>query len=87
MLRADAGFLLIQGGRDVSGAPDAARAVNDLFAGAGRCNLTYWEFPGYDHGMNDRDGNERLADVLAQAGAWLAAQLSADREPDPCMRN
>jgi hypothetical protein len=87
MLRADAGFLLIQGGRDVSGAPDAARAVNDLFAGPGRCNLTYWEFPGYDHGLNDRDGNERLSDVLAQSGAWLAAQLSTDREPDPCMRD
>lgn len=79
MLRADTSFLLLQGGGDVWGAPNVARATNDLFAQAGRCNLTYWEFPGYDHGMNDKNGNARLADVLTQANSWLAAQLNTDR--------
>lgn len=79
MLRADTSFLLLQGGRDVSGAPNVSRATTDLFAQAGRCNLTYWEFPGYDHGMNDSAGNSHLSDVLTQANRWLAGQLNADR--------
>ncbi len=86
MLRADTGFLLIQGGRDASGSVGVARAVNDLFAEAERCNLTYWEFPAFDHGMTDPDGGSRMAEVLAQADGWLAAQLAVDRAGRPCMQ-
>lgn len=78
MLRADTSFLLIQGGRDASGAVNVARAVSDQFSEAGRCNLTYWELPGLDHGMADANGTSRMADVLSQAHFWLSANIAAD---------
>lgn len=78
MLRADTRFLLIQGGRDVSGLPDVARSVSDMFAEARRCNLTYWELPGLDHGMVDANGNTRMTDILSQAHFWLNANIAAD---------
>lgn len=78
MLRANAGFLLIQGGRDGSGAANVARTVSDLFAKAGRCNLTYWEFPAFDHGMVDVSGNAHMAEVLSQASSWLNARMDAN---------
>lgn len=77
MLRADAGFLLIQGGRDGSGAASVARAVSDLFAKAGRCNLTYWEFPAFDHSMVDASGSAHMAEVLSQASSWLESRMGA----------
>lgn len=86
MLRAETAFLLIQGGNDPSSPIETARATNDLFAAAGRCNLTYWEFPGYDHAMGDANGNAHMADVLAQSKAWLDAQLSSNGSDIPCMR-
>lgn len=86
MLRTDTSFLLIQGGKDASGAVDVARAVSDLFSEAGRCNLTYWEFPAYDHGMTDENGGFRMPDVLMQSNSWLAAQLPVERAEIPCMR-
>lgn len=85
MLRSDAAFLLIQGGRDVSGPAAAARAAADLFAAAGRCNLTYWEFPGLDHGMTDADGHARMPGVLSQAASWLRDRMAQDA-PAPCMK-
>lgn len=78
MLRADTGFLLIQGGRDGSGAANVARAVSDLFAKVGRCNLTYWEFPAFDHGMVDAGGGAHMAEVLSQASSWLNARMDAN---------
>lgn len=78
MLRANTSFLLIQGGRDASGAVDVARAVNDQFTEAGRCNLTYWELPGLDHGMVDAEGNTRMEGILSQAHFWLDTQIAAD---------
>lgn len=86
MLRADTSFLLIHGGRDASGSVDVARAVSDLFTEAGRCNLTYWEFPAFDHGMTDPNGSARMLDVLMQSNDWLAARLQVDRASIPCMR-
>lgn len=75
MLRADTEFLLIQGARDASTSVNTARMVSDLFAKAGRCNLTYWEFPAFDHGMVDAAGKSHMADVLSQAALWLNARL------------
>jgi len=86
MLRTDTSFLLIQGGRDASGAVDVARTVSDLFTEAGRCNLTYWEFPAFDHGMTDTNGAAQMSYVLMQSNDWLAAQLSVDRAGISCMR-
>lgn len=84
MLRSDAAFLLIQGGNDPSSPVSAARATSDLFADAGRCNLTYWEFPGLNHGMADASGNGRMAEVLSQAAAWLRERNAANVHAD-CM--
>lgn len=78
MLRADTDFLLIQGGRDRAGASNVARAVGDLFASAGRCNLTYWEFPAFDHGMIDANGNAHMIEVLSQASLWLASRTATN---------
>lgn len=78
MLRANTSFLLIQGGRDASGAVDVARAVSDQFSEAGRCNLTYWELPGLDHGMVDANGNTRMTNILNQAHFWLNSNIAAD---------
>lgn len=77
MLRADTDFLLIQGGRDGAGPANVARAVGDLFAAAGRCNLTYWEFPALDHGLIDANGNAHLTEVLSQASLWLDWRMAA----------
>lgn len=84
MLRSDIAFLLIQGGNDPSSPVDAARVTNDLFASAGRSNLTYWEFPGFDHGMADASGNGRIVEVLSQAATWLRGQTLISSRAD-CM--
>jgi hypothetical protein len=79
MLVSPSAFLLIQGGEDVSVSVASARQVADRFAAAKRCNLTYWEFPSYDHGMIDADGNQRLGDVLMAAATWLNGRRADDR--------
>lgn len=84
MLRTDAALLLIQGGKDSSALASNARAVLDIFAKAQRCNLTYWEFSGYSHIMTDSDGQDRLADVLAQSANWLKLQLAQKRPATAC---
>lgn len=78
MLRADTDFLLIQGGRDTSTPVEMARIVTDRFSEAGRCNLTYWEFPGLDHGMTDMAGTSRMSEVFATAALWAEQQLSSN---------
>lgn len=72
MLRSGAPFLIIQGGRDSSSPVAAARATTDRFAAAGKCNLTYWEFPGLDHGMQAPDGRSHLPDIAAASAGWVA---------------
>lgn len=74
MLDADTNFLLIQGGRDPVPS-ELARAAADSFARAGRCNLTYWEFPAYDHGMTDGSGRSHLDNVSVQLVQWAQMTL------------
>lgn len=81
MLRSSAQLLLIQGGIDTSTPVSAARITLDMFAAAGRCNLTYWEFPAYDHLMTDSAGGSHMADVLSQAAVWVGTRLAADAAP------
>ena len=76
MLETAAPILLINGGRDSSSPVGTARAAVDLFGQKGRCNLTYWELPGLDHGMADASDVSHLTDVLDQAAAWLDLTLS-----------
>ncbi|WP_196778821.1 hypothetical protein [Lysobacter silvisoli] len=74
MLKADTQFLLIQGGRDAAPIVQAARAASDAYAKAGRCELTYWEFPGLDHAMKDGAGGDRMPEVLTEAHRWWLAK-------------
>jgi alpha-beta hydrolase superfamily lysophospholipase len=73
LLQALEPILVVQGDRDQSIA--SARALRDAFKDAGRCNLTYWEFPGLDHHMQDADGKPHIDDVLDRIGAWLRVQV------------
>jgi pimeloyl-ACP methyl ester carboxylesterase len=76
MLSSSSPFLIIQGGRDTSSPVAAARTTADRFAAAGKCNLTYWEFPGLDHGMRDPGGTSHLADIAAAMAGWVAGLRS-----------
>ncbi|MDR0253760.1 MAG: alpha/beta hydrolase [Brucellaceae bacterium] len=84
MLKSDAALLLIQGSADTSTPVSNARMTLDEFEKAKRCNLTYWEFAGYGHGMQDTQGKSRMADVLAQANFWLRQQLAGEKPVISC---
>lgn len=84
MLQSDAALLLIQGSADTSTPVSNARMTLDMFEKAKRCNLTYWEFAGYSHGMQDAQGTSRMADVVAQAGFWLKQQLANGKPVVSC---
>lgn len=77
LLETESPILLIQGGRDTSGPVASARLTTDAFAGAGRCNLTYWEFPSLDHAMADPSGQSHMATIAAQAAAWIATPVTS----------
>lgn len=72
----DTPFLLIYGGRDAAPV-QGVRALADRFAEQGRCNLTWWEFPALDHGMNTPDGASRLTQIAHLAAAWAEHPLAA----------
>ncbi|MBJ3784609.1 alpha/beta hydrolase [Devosia sediminis] len=77
MLISTAPFLLIQGGLDTSSPPAASRPTLDAYAKAGACGLTYWEFPGLDHGMLTPAGKSRLDDVLSLAAQWVEQPMTS----------
>jgi pimeloyl-ACP methyl ester carboxylesterase len=77
LLRAKEPILIVQGERDESNPVMSARAVRDTFAAAGRSNLTYWEFPGYNHHMVDQVGVDHFYDVMAQISGWLKVKMEA----------
>ncbi|RWR31894.1 hypothetical protein D2T31_02705 [Sinirhodobacter populi] len=85
LLAAETEFLLIQGGRDTATPPELARMVADRFAADGRCNLTYWEFPGLDHGLGDTEGISGMAGILRQAAVWAQAKSRAGA-PSSCRK-
>lgn len=72
----DTPFLMIYGGRDPA-AGQSVRTLLDRFAGQARCNLTYWEFPGLDHGMVDPDGRPRMVDIARLAASWTQEPIRA----------
>lgn len=78
MLEAEGPFLQIQGGRDASSPPSASRRALEAFAERGSCALTYWEFPGLDHGLAAPDGTAYLPDIIAMAALWV------ENAPEPC---
>lgn len=80
LLAVETPILVVHGERDSSAPVAAARLARDGVRQAGRCNLTYWEFPGYDHQMRDRDGGAHIEEVLGRISGWLRRELAA---PDP----
>ena len=79
MLKIAAPMLLIQGTADTSLPLYDARAAVDIFTGAKRGNLTYWEKAGYSHGMVDAGGTNRLEEVLQEARFWVQSKLALDK--------
>lgn len=77
LLLTPAPVLLVQGALDKSSPVAAARAGRDLLDRAGKHDVTYREFPNYDHRMVDEHGVDHLDEVLRKVGAWL------NRRPDP----
>jgi pimeloyl-ACP methyl ester carboxylesterase len=75
LLRTTSSVLLVQGDRDSHAPVAIAREIRDEFQRAGRSNLTYWEFPGYDHAMQDEHGTSHLDEVMARISKWLTEQL------------
>jgi pimeloyl-ACP methyl ester carboxylesterase len=75
LLRTKSPILLVQGERDDHAPVAIARQIRDEFQHAGHSNLTYWEFPGYDHAMQDKHGTSHLDEVMAQISKWLTEQL------------
>ena len=75
LLRTKSPVLLVQGERDNHAPVAIARQIRDEFQRAGRNNFTYWEFPGYDHAMQDEHGTSHLDEVMAQISKWLTEQI------------
>ena len=75
LLTVEAPILLVQGETDQSGAAKVARAAYERYRQARRCNLTYWEFAGYDHQMLDAAGTSHIDEVMGRASGWLGRQL------------
>lgn len=70
-------ILIIQGGLDRSSPPATSRPTLEAFATAGKCNLTYVEFAGLDHGMLAPDGGTHLDTVAALAARWAQEPVGA----------
>lgn len=81
MMESDAPMLLIQGSADLSVPVSSARMAVALLEQNGRCNLTYWEEAGLDHGMVDGAGTSRMADMLDLSRHWI---LSRSGRPSVC---
>ncbi|MDB5424581.1 MAG: hypothetical protein JWQ29_1997, partial [Phenylobacterium sp.] len=81
-LKARAPLLAVQGRRDASNPVSSARAFRDAFAAQKRCNLTYWEYPDYDHAMTDAAGASHRPEVFTRISAWLRARLDGVPMPD-----
>ena len=82
LLSVRAPILIVHGERDRSGPVQIARKVRDEFQGAGRCNLTYWEFAGYDHQMQDAAGVSHVDEVMQRISRWLVAKVSTGPSED-----
>ncbi|WP_444938174.1 alpha/beta hydrolase family protein [Microbulbifer sp. JMSA002] len=67
--------LLIQGTEDKSSPVSSGRAARDAYTNAGRCELSYWEYPGYDHYMTDTDGVNHRREVFERVARWIENTL------------
>ncbi len=71
LLQSDAAVLLVHGTDDRNAPVATARATRDMFAEAGKRNLTYYEYQGYDHAMKDVAGIDHTTSVLHDISRWL----------------
>ena len=83
VLSVRAPILIVHGERDRSAPVQVARVVRDDFQRAGRCNLTYWELPGYDHQMEDSAGVSHIDEVMQRISGWLAKVGTSQSEGCP----
>jgi len=70
-------ILLVQGERDAHAPVAVAREIRDEFKNNNRRNLTYWEFAGYDHAMQDAQGVSHLAEVMSRISTWIRKDLTS----------
>ena len=78
LLQTDAPILFIHGTRDQFAPLSAARATQTMFIEAGKNNLVYREFEGYDHFMINEAGVDHREEVLGFMAAWLEENQRAD---------
>lgn len=69
-------LLLVQGGRDQFAPVQSGRVSRDTYAAANRCELTYWEYPDYDHFMTDAAGKNHREEVFDRIAGWVGKTLS-----------
>jgi len=81
LLKTESPILLIQGKQDSHAPVAVARQIRDDFQRAGHRNLTYWEFAGYDHTMQDSQGVSHLDEVMARISGWIGERLAQRQEP------
>jgi pimeloyl-ACP methyl ester carboxylesterase len=75
LLKTKSPVLMVQGGRDQSAPVSSGRAARDAYASAGRHEMTYLEYPDYDHHMKDAKGVSHQAEVFSQISGWLRSKL------------
>ena len=66
--------LLIHGVQDRSSPVSTARAGEAVLLASGKVNVTYHEYPDFDHGMLDAHGVSHMREAFSDAGAWLHDQ-------------
>ncbi len=74
LLQSNLPVLLVQGTRDSSAPVATARATQDMFIAAGKRNLTYREYEGYDHFMKDEAGLDHHGAVLRMIAHWIGSK-------------
>jgi pimeloyl-ACP methyl ester carboxylesterase len=77
LLATESPILLVQAELDAHAPVAVARQIRDDFQRTHRPNLTYWEFAGYDHAMQDSQGISHLDAVMAQISRWLTEKLGS----------
>lgn len=73
LLGSDFPILLVHGERDQFSPVDTARASIALWSANDRPDVTYREYPGYDHFMEDEAGENHSDAVMADIASWLAS--------------
>ncbi|WP_295797681.1 hypothetical protein [uncultured Microbulbifer sp.] len=87
LLKTNVPVLVVQGERDQFSPVESARAARRYYDDAGRCELTYWEFPDYDHFMTDSDGHNHRDEVFQKISKWIESTQSGSEQKCPIQFN